>query len=191
MRPDLFNINTAILTGRTLVRRFREGDGALFFELVQDNASLLEDHLPQLVKQIDSPEKGEFFIRQQIAKWLTQEAYAFGIWDNESTEFIGFIHFNELDWSVPKARLTFFIDHTHTGKGIMTEALARLIQYGFEELELNKIFVQTLQDNYAAQRLVRKVGFQREGDLRNEFRRKTGALLDIMRFGITREQYGR
>ncbi|MEL7221405.1 MAG: GNAT family protein, partial [Bacteroidota bacterium] len=78
----------------------------------------------------------------------------------------------------------------HAGKGIMTEVLARMVQFAFRQLELNKLVLKTLVDNYSSQRLARKVGFRREGDLRNEVRRNSGALFDVMLFGLTREEYG-
>ena len=41
MRPDLYNIDTAILTTRTLTRRLREGDGADFHNLIAENSAYI------------------------------------------------------------------------------------------------------------------------------------------------------
>ncbi len=190
MRPDLFHIDTAILSSRTVVRRFREDDGAAFYELVSRNHSHLEDHFPYLTEQVNSPEAGETFIRRTIAQWLLQEGFAFGIWRNTEADLIGYVHFRELNWQVPKAELSYFLDHEYTRNGYMTEVMARMVQFAFRQLQLNKLSLQTLVDNYPSQRLARKVGFRREGDLRNEFRKVSGALFDVMVFGLTREEYG-
>ncbi len=190
MRPELFTADTAILTSRTLIRRFREGDGKAFFDLIQDNHSYLEDHFPVLIQKVADNDTSEAFIRRKIANWLLQLDYTFGIWDNKTTELIGYFHFLRIDWTVPKAEVGYFIDHKQVGQGIMTEVLARMVQYGFHQLKINKLVLRTLQDNYASQRLARKVGFRREGDLRNEFRKPSGALFDLMVFGLTKEEYG-
>lgn len=190
MRPELFNIDTAILTSRTLTRRFREGDGGAFFELVQNNHSYIEDHFPKLMKAIVDKNTSEVFIRTKIARWLLQDEYTFGIWDNESTALIGYFNFLKIDWSIPKAEIGYFIDQNHAGKGLMTEVVARMIQYGFLQLKFNKLTLKTLQDNYGSQRLARKVGFRREGDLRHEFQKNSGGLFDVMAFGLTKEEYG-
>lgn len=190
MRPELFTADTAILTSRTLVRRFREGDGKAFYDLVQKNHSYLEDHFPILTQKIIDHNTGEKFIRQKIANWLLQLDYTFGVWDNDTTELIGYFHFLRIDWTIPRAEVGYFLDHNHAGKGIMTEVLARMVQYGFHQLHINKLVLRTLQDNYPSQRLARKVGFRREGDLRNEFRKPSGALFDLMVFGLTKEEYG-
>lgn len=190
MRPELFKVDTAILTSRTLIRRFREGDGKTFFDLTQDNYSYIEDHFPKMTKAISDANTGEAFVRTKIANWLLQTEYIFGIWDNESTALIGYVHFLNIDWSIPRAEIGYFIDQNRAGQGLMTEVLARMVQYSFSQLKLNKLVLKTLQDNYASQRLARKVGFRREGDLRNEFHKASGGLFDIMAFGLTREEYG-
>lgn len=190
MNPDLFKIDTAILTTRTLTRRMREGDGEAFYHLIQDNASYIEDHFPILIESVRTPEEGEAFTRQALAKWLTQEEFAFGIWRVNEADMIGYLHFRNIDWQTPRAEISYFLHQEHAGKGLMTEVMSRMIQFAFRQLQLNKLVLKTLIDNYNSQRLARKVGFRREGDLRHEYRRASGVLLDVMLFGLTREEYG-
>ncbi|MEM1358826.1 MAG: GNAT family N-acetyltransferase, partial [Bacteroidota bacterium] len=167
MRPSLFDIDTALLTNRCVVRRFRENEGARFKELIFANRDYLQDHFPMLVAEVAvSDDTAETFLRQRIAGWLLQQDYALGIWLNETTELIGYVHLFELNWEVPSAEISFWIDRELVKKGLMTEVLARVIRFGFKQLELEKIYLRTLSDNYASQRLARRVGFSREGDLR-------------------------
>lgn len=191
MRPSLFQIDTALLTTRTVVRRFRENDGEAFYRLVDDNRDYLMDHFPILVAEVGvDANAAETFLRERIAYWLLQHDFAFGVWSNETTELIGYVHLFELNWSVPSAEISFFLDRGYEEQGLMTEVLARVVRFGFRQLDLEKIYLRTLADNYGSQRVVRKVGFGREGDLRNEFRRPGGMLVDLVRFGLTRETYG-
>jgi ribosomal-protein-serine acetyltransferase len=191
MRSQLFNIDTALLTNRCVVRRFRENEGTHLLRLVDDNRDVLQDHFPILIGEITRDDcAAETFVRERIAAWLLQSDYAFGIWLNETTELIGYIHLFEINWQVPTAEMSFFIDRNHVKQGLMTEVLARTIRFGFRQLELEKIYVKTLSDNFGSQRLVRRVGFSREGDLRNEFRKPGGTLADLVRFGFSRETYG-
>jgi len=191
MRSSLFHIDTALLTNRCVVRRFRENEGDVLHKLVDDNRDLLQDHFPLLVGELTrDAEAAEVFVRERIAHWLLQRDYAFGIWLNETTELIGYVHLFDLNWDVPTAEMSFFIDRNHVKQGLMTEVLARVIRFGFKQLELEKIYVKTLSDNYDSQRVIRRVGFGREGDLRNEFRKPGGTLVDLVRFGFSRETYG-
>lgn len=190
MRPDLFDVDTAILTTRTLTRRLREGDGQEFYDLIQENSSYIEDHFPILVDAIRNPEEGEIYVRRALAKWLTQKEFTFGIWRVDEADMIGYLHFRNIDWQTPRAEISYFLHQNHAGKGLMTEVMSRMIQFSFRQLKLNKLVLKTLIDNYNSQRLARKVGFRREGDLRHEYRKASGTLLDVMLFGLTREEYG-
>lgn len=190
MRADLFGVDTAILTTHTVVRRFREGEGELFFELLSSNQAYLSEHFPTLIERVRDADSGEAFVRQQLCQWLMQEGYAFSIWHNQDAKLIGYFHIREIDWDIPRAELSYFLDQAYANKGIMTEVMARMVQFAFRQLKLNKLGLRTLVDNYASQRLARKVGFRREGDLRNEYKKPAGNLVDIMLFGLTREEYG-
>ncbi len=188
MQAHLFKVDTVMLTRRTLVRRFRENDGPTVYELFQNNHQRLSDHFPFTLREVSSPEAAEVFVRHKLSAWLLQSEYAFGVWDSDEAKLIGYAAFFNLDWRIPEGRLTFFIDENYGRRGIMTEVVAHLTQYAFEQLKLERVYMLTAQDNYAAQRLLRKCGYRREGDLRNAFRRPTGGLLDMMLFAYTREE---
>ena len=191
MRHQLFDVDTALLTDRCVVRRFREGDGKAVYRLLDDNRDYLLDHFPYLMAEPGRNRKNaEIFVRECIAEWLLQKRYAMGIWHNETTELVGFIQVFNIDWGVPLGEVAYFIDKSLVRQGIMTEVLARVVRFAFLQLELDKLIVKTMVDNYASQRLARRVGFSREGDLRHEYRLPGGTLVDLMRFGFTRETYG-
>ena len=73
------------------------------------------------------------------------------------------------------------------GRGFGTEALRTLCRFAFEEMDLRKIRLDTHAGNEAALRAYEKVGFRREGLLRQEFYRK-GRALDVMRMGLLRDE---
>lgn len=190
MQPHLFGIDTVLLTNRTVSRRFREGDGAAFFDLLQDNSAILMEEFPDLLEEVSDKDKAEAFVRRSLSDWLLHHKFVFGVWDNKSAQHIGLVGLLHPDWSVPKAELTCFIHRDFNRKGIMTECLAALLRFGFQQLLLEKIYVHTAMDNYPAQRLVRKCGFRREGDLRFERKKPTGEFVDVMLLALTRSETG-
>lgn len=190
MQEYLLHIDTALLTRRTVVRRFREQEGNDLYILIQENTSHIIDHFPLTLKEIKDQVKAEIYIRRKFSAWLLQREYCFGIWDTNSAKLIGFVRIFGIDWNVPKAEIGFFIDHKHTQRGLMTEAMISLLSFAFQQLKLEKLILRTATDNYPTQRLARKCGFRREGDLRSDFKRlTTGELVDVMYFGFTRHEY--
>lgn len=55
------------------------------------------------------------------------------------------------------------------GKGIMAEALAAIVQFGFEHIQLHSIEAQIHPQNHGSRRVLEKVGFHQEGLLRENY----------------------
>ncbi len=189
MQARLFDIETALVTSRTVVRRFREGEGALFYTLIEENKYRISDDFQQTTEAANDKEHAEYYLREKIAQWLLQQEYAFGVWDKDRAFLIGFIRVFNIIWAVPSAELAFFIDRNFEGKGIMTEAVQAVMRFAFDQLQIEKLRLRVATDNYASQRLARKCAFRREGDLRSEFRRPSGEMIDVMLFGYTKAEY--
>ncbi len=189
MLARLFDIDTALVAPRTVVRRFREGDGNALYALIQDNFSRLHGHFPNTLEAIRDKENAEWFVRERLADWLLQREYCFGIWDNKNAALIGMIRIFQLDWRAPKGELAYFMDKDFSGKGLMTESLRAVLRFAFHQLQIEKLVIRTLTDNVASQRVARKCGFRREGDLRDDFRLPGGELADTVLLGLTRGEF--
>ena len=185
MNPAFLQLDTAIITPRTVVRRFRETDGETFFMLFQQSQGRLSEYHLRNITGVRSVQEATLFVRKKLAHWLLQKEFAFGIWDKKSASLIGFIRIYNFDWALPSGYVEFFIAHHLQDKGIMPEALTAVLRFAFEQLQLKKLYYTTLMDDYEGQRIVRKCDFQREGDLRNAFRQMTGDYIDIMLLGIS------
>lgn len=180
MQERLFDIDTALLTPRTVVRRFREEDGPQVYQLILNNMPWLNDFHSRWIEAIHTPADAGWYVRTQLAAWLTQQSYHFGVWDKDQAELIGLVRIFDIDWQIPKSFLEFFIAPEFSQKGIMTEVLLKVTDFAFDELKLEKLNLKLAMDNYAGQRLARKCGFRREGDLRSEFKMPGGELIDIL-----------
>ncbi len=189
MQTHLFDIDTALITPRTVVRRYREGEGEAFFKLVKANEDRLQDYFPLTLKTNPSPDASEFFVRQQLANWLLQKGFAFGIWHQEDEKLIGHILLKNTDWSIPKAELAYFLDETYLQKGLMTEVAQGIVQFAFQQLQLLKVYLYTSPDNSASRRLVTNIGFRPVGTLQQNYRRPDGIAVDMVLYEITTSEF--
>ena len=117
---------------------------------------------------------------------LFKPQYELGNWaivDRETGKMIGTI---ELYNYIPgfKAELGYALNPHYWGKGIVTEAGFKVLEFGFNNLELKRIEAGTFLDNYQSQRVCEKLGMTREGVQRNGYIRYDGVI-----FGITVEEY--
>jgi len=65
-----------------------------------------------------------------------------------------------------QAELGFTFARAHQGQGYATEAVRAVVQYAFANLAMHRVFSRTDARNSRAQRLLERVGFRREGELR-------------------------
>lgn len=65
------------------------------------------------------------------------------------------------------AEVGYWLGEAHWGKGIISSALKGVVDYGFNELKLRRIFAVPLEQNTASRRVLEKNGFDLEGILRN------------------------
>ena len=76
----------------------------------------------------------------------------------------------------------------YKGRGIAKEASRLILKYGFETLGLNRIYLFTEVENVVAQGLFSRVGFIKEGIIRQDVKRQ-GIYRDRIIFAITRKDY--
>jgi RimJ/RimL family protein N-acetyltransferase len=113
-----------------------------------------------------------------LAKWYEnldnkklQELH-FSIFSGES-KHIGGAQLKSFDWKNRSAELGIFIgEKSEWGKGYGTEATDLLIHYGFNELNLHRIWLRVDMDNLAAIKCYQKTGFTKEGIFREEVYRE-------------------
>ena len=74
------------------------------------------------------------------------------------------------------------------GDGYATEAASALLQWGFDTLDLNRVQAETDTRNLASARVLEKLGFVREGTLREDCV-VNGEVSDSWVFGLLRREW--
>lgn len=132
--------------------------------------------------------------REQHEAWYHQlinnsERIEFIIAWNDSSEPIGRIGLDHIDYHNQKAEYSISIGETGAwGKGLGAEATHLVLDYGFRELNLNKIYLKVFEENQRAVQLYKKMGFVAEGVLAEEYF-KQGEFKTILYMSILRKNY--
>jgi ribosomal-protein-alanine N-acetyltransferase len=87
-----------------------------------------------------------------------------------------------------QAEMGYDLNPAFWGKGIMTEALISIIQYGFDQMGLHRIEVLISHHNKRSQELIRRLGFKREGVLRDHYFIE-GRFSDDVIFSLLKEEW--
>jgi ribosomal-protein-alanine N-acetyltransferase len=110
--------------------------------------------------------------REQVLELITKaektkrekRGARFGLW--EGSELLG--HFNIFDADIDhrKAQIGYWLSEKYNGKGYASKALSSLVGFGFSVLNLHRLEATTATTNGSSVRLLERVGFKREGLLR-------------------------
>lgn len=137
------------------------------------------ENLEQLRKWRNDPKVRKYFrAYKDITKDMQHEWYKsignnsdlnhvyFQIVDNSNNKLAGVCGLHYVNWHIRSAEVSIFVA-VGEGKGLGTEALTLICKYGFEEMNMHKIWAEIFDNNPASLHLFHKVGFVDEGILRD------------------------
>lgn len=81
-------------------------------------------------------------------------------------ELIGTCGYYDWNKTARRAEIGYDLAPSYWGHGIMAEALRAVLKYGFEKMELNRIQAIIDSKNVRSMKLVNRLGFKKEGVLR-------------------------
>lgn len=168
-------------TPRLLLRAPRPSDIPRIAQLANDRELAGNTlHMPYPYSEADA----EAFVLGAAAQDTTL-VRRFAQADRKTDELIGMIGLH-LTPAHGHAELGYWVGRPFWGQGLCTEAVAAVVRYGFDIVGLRRIFAQHFANNPASGRVLQKVGFVREGELRAHYVR-FGEVKDVVLYGLLRE----
>jgi [ribosomal protein S5]-alanine N-acetyltransferase len=70
--------------------------------------------------------------------------------------------FPQADIQCKNAEMGYWLAEPFWGKGIVTEAIKRMVNFGFDTFDINRIYARPFGSNKASQKVLEKAGFQLE-----------------------------
>jgi ribosomal-protein-alanine N-acetyltransferase len=114
-------------------------------------------------------------------------SYTFAIESKEDECLIGCIAIG-VTKQHNRAELAYWIGQPYWGKGYATEASSRIVQFGFDELGLNKIWAAAFTRNPASSGVMKKLGMKYEGTFAQHIL-KWDKYEDLEFYGILKSDY--
>lgn len=165
---SFFSYKPTLNTERLCLRTINEGDAEDIFAFtsLEQTTEFLSwyphktiDTTRQFINSVI--EKACDGIPNQWAIELKAEKKVIGI--------AGFIDFNE---EHKKAEIAFVLSPHYGGKGYMTEALSKILDFGFAQCRLKRIQAKAEPENTASVNVLQRIGMQKEGILKSFIFRK-------------------
>ena len=167
-----------LCTERLVLRELRPSDVAQVFALRSD---------PRVMQHVNRPlartiEDASALIDRITTTVAANDAVQWAITVKGDDTFIGLIGF----WRIVKehhyGELGYTLAHDHWGRGLMSEAINTVLDFGFNTLDLHRVVAITRPENTGSIRTLEKNGFVREGHFKENIF-CNGAFHDSLHFG--------
>lgn len=132
-------------------------------------------------------EKVENWIENHAALIENGEAYPLAVILKDEMQLIGTMTIR-IDKTHNKGELAYWVGKEFWGKGFATEASKMMIEFGFNDLNLNRIWAPVMSKNKASGKVMEKVGLRYEGTLKQDVLR-WNKYEDIDVYGLLKDDY--
>jgi [ribosomal protein S5]-alanine N-acetyltransferase len=173
-----------ITTPRIVLRWISEDDVDDLYEIFSD---------PQVMRYWSSVplanREAAAKLQREIAEGNESERMVkWGLALRDSDTVIGTTTLFNLSLDNGRAELGYAMARAYWGKGYMNEALAALVAHAFEVMELRRLEADVDPRNAASIRTLERLGFQREGFLRERWH-VNDELQDALFYGLLRREW--
>lgn len=160
-----FNPFPELVTTRLNLRRITLDDAEDLYSMRSDK---------RVMKYIDRPmaenlEDAKVLIAKFEDSLLTNEGITWGIAIREQAELIGTIGFWRMDKPNYRAEIGYMMKPEWQGKGLMHEAVSKVIDYGFQELHLHSVEANVNPLNELSRKLLERHGFVKEAHFKENY----------------------
>lgn len=173
-----------IETSRLTIRLVSEGD--LEDLLVVNGDDLVTTYLPYASWR--SLSDAQAWLQRVMTLQTTGQAVQCVLWHKTAQRVIGSCLLFRHDEGSARAELGYVLGRAHWGQGLMSEALRAFIDCAFNHLSLRRLEAEIDPRNQPSTRLVRRLGFTREGLLRQRWV-TLNEPRDVEIFGLLRSEW--
>lgn len=168
-----------LTTARLVLRQLREDDAAALHPVLSD--------ADVMVWWSSGPHQS-LAETEDYVKSNASEGQGFHCWAITGDDDVALGWVILIDGKPDVKEIGYILRRDQWGGGIAREAVARVIDYGFDDLGLRRIFADTDPENPGSIGLLERLGFQREGRLRGEWETHIG-VRDSLIFGLLRDEW--
>jgi ribosomal-protein-alanine N-acetyltransferase len=185
MLSDAAHLPT-IVASRVRLRWLTPHDIPALFEIFGDSEVCRYWSRPPLRNQAEARD-----LHNQIIRYFAERSlFQWGIAGIVDDRVIGTCTLASLTPEHSRAEVGFALARAAWGQGYMAEALPALIRFAFESLNLHRLEADVDPRNLPSIRLLERMGFRREGLLRERYH-LNGEIQDALFYGLLRREFNR
>ena len=150
-----------LTTDRLLLRKISMADAEDIFELRTNEAAMKYINKPKVLSIDDA--------KEIINKMNEPDRIQWGITLTTENKIIGTIGFHRIEKEHYRAEIGYMLDPQYWNTGIMSEAITKVIGFGFNEMNLHSIEAIINPGNIVSGKLLKKFNFIKEAYFKENF----------------------
>ena len=147
-----------------MLRLVEESDDEELFALIDRNRAHLRGWLPWLDGNTTIDDSRAFILHSK-EQHFSNRGFQAGVW--YENKLAGIIGYHPIDWQNRIVMIGYWLGKEYQGKGIMTESCRLLINYAFDEYNLNRVEIRSATGNSKSCAIPERLGLTREGVIRD------------------------
>jgi ribosomal-protein-serine acetyltransferase len=185
---DQRSVPDAVTTERLILRTPTVESAPDVNEAVRESFTQLHQWM-HWATQISTLEETAALLGEARADYLSGSGFSFITHLRADGAFIGIPALFNIDWTVPKLEIGYWLRTGFEGRGLMTEAVRALVDLACQTLEMRRIEIRTDPCNKSSAAIPERLGFVLEGILRSEQRNPQGDLRDTSVYALTHQPH--
>lgn len=182
MNDDIFAAFPEIETDHLILREIMPEDTDAIYAIFSDDEVTRYYDLVTMRRRKEAEELIDFFDQrfesESMIRWgITRKA------DDVVIGTCGYVLLHK-----HRGEIGYDLRRSEWRKGIMSEAIDAIVDFGFHEMGLQRVEALVMPENVASARLLRKLGFTEEGTLRDYDHFKS-AFHDMRCFSLLKQEY--
>ena len=155
----IFSKMPVLETERLVLRAMRVSDAEDMYDYAKEES--VTEYL------LWSPHNSFFYTKDYLqyiqSRYAVGDFYDWALVEKNSGKMIGTCGFTTIDLSNNIGEIGYVLNPDYHGKGYATEAAGRVVEFGFEVLELHRIEAKFMEGNEASRHVMEKLGMAFEG----------------------------
>lgn len=155
-RPETFK---RLVTKRLVLRQIYDSDSRDLYNNIYSNYEWHKYGYPRCINSV-------FDCASLIGRYAYQtkkgDNFAWGVVEKESAEMIGIVLLYSPDLNRSMCKMGCLMSFNHSKQGYAKEAVSKVVNFAFNELNINKIQIEIVRHNIPSLKLAKKLGMRYE-----------------------------
>jgi ribosomal-protein-alanine N-acetyltransferase len=171
-------------TERCILREIQMADAEALFACFNDD---------EVTRYYDQPtftavEQAEKLILHMRQGYRDRRSIRWGIARKDDNWLLGTCGFNSWNRFAYKTAIGYELAQSYWRQGVMTEVLTAVLDFGFQPMRLNRVEALVMPGNSGSEAVLAKLGFQREGLLR-QYAYFKEQFYDLQMFALLQQEW--